>query len=37
MGKACKIVVREPEGKRLFGRPRHKWGDDIKADLQEIV
>jgi len=24
------------EGKRLLGRPRHRWADDIKMDLQEV-
>jgi len=25
-----------PEGKRLLGRPRHRWEDTIKLDLQEV-
>jgi hypothetical protein len=25
-----------PEGKRPLGRPRHRWGDNIKMDLQEV-
>ena len=25
------------EGKRPFGRPRHRWEDNIKIDLQEVV
>ena len=25
----------KPEGKRPLGRPRHRWEDDIKIDLQE--
>jgi len=24
----------EPEGKRPLGRPRHRWEDNIKVDLQ---
>ena len=24
------------EGKRPFGRPRHRWEDNIKMDLQEV-
>ena len=24
------------EGKRPFGRPRLRWGDNIKMDLQEV-
>ena len=26
----------KPEGKRLLGRPRCKWEDKIKMDLQEV-
>ena len=26
----------EPEGKRSFGRPWHRWEDNIKMDLQEV-
>ena len=26
----------KPEGKRLFGRPRRRWEDNIKMDIQEI-
>ena len=25
-----------PEGKRLFGRPRHKWEDNTKMSLLEV-
>jgi hypothetical protein len=25
-----------PKGKRPFGRPRHRWGDNIKMDLEEV-
>jgi hypothetical protein len=28
--------VVEPEGKRPLGRPRHRWEDNIKMDLQEV-
>ena len=24
------------EGKRPLGRPKHRWEDDIKVDLQEV-
>jgi hypothetical protein len=27
--------VGKPEGKRPLGRPRHRWEDNIKMDLQE--
>ena len=30
------ILVRKPEGKRPFGRPRRRWEDNIKMDLQEM-
>jgi hypothetical protein len=29
-------LVGKPEGKRLLGRPRHRWEDNIKTDLQEV-
>jgi hypothetical protein len=25
------------EGKRALGRPRHRWEDNIKMDLREVV
>jgi len=28
--------VGKPEGKRPLGRPRHRWEDYIKMDLQEV-
>jgi hypothetical protein len=31
-----RVVVGKPEGKRPLGRPRHRWEDDIKNDLQEV-
>ena len=30
------FLVGKPEGKRLLGRPRHRWEDNIKMDLQEV-
>jgi hypothetical protein len=33
---AYRILVRNPEGKRPLGRPRHRWVDNIKMDLGEI-
>jgi hypothetical protein len=30
------VVVGKPEGKRTLGRPRHRWEDNIKMDLQEV-
>jgi hypothetical protein len=29
-------LVGKPEGKRLLGRPRRSWVDNIKKDLTEI-
>ena len=29
-------LVGEPEGKRPLRRPRHRWEDNIKMDLQEV-
>ena len=29
-------LVGKYEGKRLFGRPRRRWEDNIKMDLQEV-
>ena len=31
-----KVLVWKPEGKRLLGRPRRRWEDNIKMDLQEV-
>jgi len=46
MGGACgaygagervyRVLVGKPEGKRPLGRPRCKWEDNIKMDLQEV-
>jgi len=46
MGGACgaygegrgvhKVLVRKPDGKRPLGRPRRRWEDNIKMDLQEL-
>jgi len=46
MGRACgtygegrsmyRVLVGKPEGRRLVGRPRHRWEDNIKMDLQEV-
>jgi hypothetical protein len=33
---AYNILVGRPEGRRLLGRPRHGWEDNIKMDLREI-
>ena len=31
-----RVLVGKPVGKRLLGRPRHRWEDNIKMDLQEV-
>ena len=46
MGGACgaygggervyRVLVGRPEGKRPMGRPRRRWEDNIKMDLQEV-
>jgi hypothetical protein len=30
------VLVVNPKGKRQLGRPRRRWEDNIKADLQEV-
>jgi hypothetical protein len=47
MGRACgahgevrvayNILVGRPEGRRLLGRPRRRWEDNIKINLREIM
>jgi hypothetical protein len=31
-----RVLVGKPEGKRPLGRPRRRWEDNIRMDLQEI-
>ena len=31
-----KVLVGKPEGKRPLRRPRRRWEDNIKMDLQEV-
>jgi len=31
------VLVGKPEGKMSLGRPRHRWENNIKMDLQEEV
>jgi len=31
-----RVLVGKPEGKRSLGRPRRRWEDNIKMDLQEV-
>ena len=30
------VLVGKPEGKRPLGRPRRRWEDNIKMELQEV-
>jgi hypothetical protein len=36
MRNAHSIFVGKPEGQRPLGRPRHRWEDNIRMDLEEI-
>jgi len=31
-----KVLVEKPGGKRTLGKPRCKWKDNIKTDIQEL-
>ena len=31
-----KVLVGKPEGKRPLGRPRRRWEDNIKRNLQKV-
>jgi hypothetical protein len=31
-----RVLVGKPEGKKPLGRPRRRWEDNIKLDLQEV-
>ena len=33
---STQVLVVKPEGKRPLGRPRRRWEDNIKMDLQEM-
>jgi hypothetical protein len=33
---AYRNLVGRPEGRQPLGRPRHRWEDNIKMDLQEL-
>jgi hypothetical protein len=34
--KVYKVLLGKPEGKRLLGRPRHRWEDAIRMDLRDF-
>jgi len=31
-----RVLVGKPEGRRTLGRPRRRWVDNIRTDLQEV-
>jgi len=31
-----RVLVGKPEGRRPLGRPRRRWADNIRMDLQEV-
>jgi hypothetical protein len=33
IGGIYRVLVRKPEGKRLLGRSRHRWEDNIKMEI----
>jgi len=35
-GGVHRVLVGKPEVKRPLGRPRRRWEDNIKMDLQEV-
>jgi hypothetical protein len=36
VGGAYRILLGRPEGRRPPGRPRRRWENNIKMDLQEV-
>ena len=32
----CRVLVVKPEGKGPLGRPRRRWVDNIRTDLQQV-
>ena len=36
MGERRRVLVGKSEGKRPLGRPKRRWEDNIKIDLQEL-
>jgi hypothetical protein len=33
---AYRVLVGKPKGKKPLGRPKRRWEDNIKVDLQEV-
>jgi hypothetical protein len=34
---ACRLLVGCPEGKRPLERPKHRWSDNIKLELGQMM
>jgi hypothetical protein len=34
---AYRLLVGKPEGRRPLGRPRHRWVNNIRRDLVEVM
>jgi hypothetical protein len=34
---AYRLLVGKPQGRRPLGRPRHRWLDNIRMDLVEVM
>jgi hypothetical protein len=34
---AYRVVARKPKGKRTFGRPRYRWDDIIKINVNRNI
>jgi hypothetical protein len=32
-----RVLVRKPEEKKPLGKPRRRWEDNIKMDLEEVM
>ena len=32
----CRVFIARPEVKRLLGRPRRRWENNIKMDLKDV-
>jgi len=32
----CRVSVRKSEGKRPLGRPRRRWEDNIRMNIQDV-
>ena len=37
VGVVYRVLVGKPEGRKSLGRPRYRWVDNIRMDLQEVV